>query len=220
MKRVRSAAAHGSCPRAANWREKGRSVGGDERVSLFGDARETGQISVESKPESLAASVAQGQETGLGGAGNMSIEGNELHRALKFGLRDRRDIAPRLPDMVRSRRVARQFLPIVRPIAAEPTIAIVEELWTRVWRLALNRIGGLVSRWVLHDVNEGWRKLTLSAAGLTSPTAVDGAHRPPACTLCRYRAEIWAERFALSPWRLAAYLSRSASVGMRPFGVI
>ena len=56
--------------------EKGRAVSGDERVSEFRDGRETGQVSVESKPESLAACVAQGQETGLGGAGNMSIGGN------------------------------------------------------------------------------------------------------------------------------------------------
>jgi len=58
---------------------------GDERVDEFRDCRETGQTSVESEPEALAARMGQGQETGLGSGGVMSIRRDELHRAPKIG---------------------------------------------------------------------------------------------------------------------------------------
>src|SRR5580658_4486061 len=100
---------------------------GDERISQFRNGRKTGQISVESEPESLAARVVQGQETGLGGAGAMSIGSDELHRALEFGLRDRRIL--RRHFLIRSifDAVAGEFLPVARPVAAEPTITVIDQ---------------------------------------------------------------------------------------------
>ena len=65
---------------------EGGTMRGDERVGPFRDGRETGQISIESEPESFAARVAQSYETGLGGAGVMSIGRYELHSALEIGL--------------------------------------------------------------------------------------------------------------------------------------
>ena len=59
---------------------------GDEGVSPLRDRGETGQMAVEREPESLAARVAQGQETGLGGAGAMSVGRNVLRGAPEFGL--------------------------------------------------------------------------------------------------------------------------------------
>ena len=132
---------------------------GDERVSQLRDARETGQISVESEPESLAARMAQGPETGLGGAGAISIGRDELHRALEFGLRDRRIL--RRYFLIRSEldAVAGEFLPVARPVAAEPTITVIDQPRPRTSGRRFDDLGGLTSGCVWHDIDRDWRRV-------------------------------------------------------------
>ena len=126
---------------------------GDERVSQFRDGRETGQFSVEREPESLAARVAQGQETGLGGTGLMSVGRDELHRALKIGERDRGILRRHFLIRPVIDAVARELLPVARPVAAEPAIAVIDQQWpgTDSWRFS--SVGGRISGCLLHDFN-------------------------------------------------------------------
>src|SRR5271154_7020181 len=106
-------------------------MGGDERVSPFRERRETGQMAVEREPESLAGRMAQGQETGLGCAGATSVWGDELHRAPEFGFRDGRILRCDLLIGPVFDPVACQLLPMARPVAAEPAVAVIDELRAR-----------------------------------------------------------------------------------------
>jgi hypothetical protein len=83
-----------------------------------------------------------------------------LHCALEFGFRNRRILRQDLLIGPVFDAVARQLLPIAGPITAKPAIAVIEELRPRAggWRF-----DGLVSGWLLHDINDRWRSLTLSA---------------------------------------------------------
>ena len=104
------------------------------------------------------------QETGLGAAGAPTVGGDELHRALELGFRDRRILRQDLLVGSVVDALARQFLPIARPIAAEPAIAVIEELRARTGGWPFNRIDGLVSGWLLHDINRALRPAHLVSA--------------------------------------------------------
>src|SRR5215469_8740941 len=102
-------------------------MSGDERVGPFRGGRETGNTTVESKPESSAGRVAEREETGLSRADATPVGGNELHRALEIGFRNggifSRDLLIRpVCDLLAGQRV-----PITRPINAEPAIAVIDE---------------------------------------------------------------------------------------------
>jgi hypothetical protein len=77
------------------------------------------------------------QETGLGAACAPAFRRDELHGALEFGFRDRRVLRQDLLIRAIVDALARQLLPIARPIGAEPAIAVIDELRPRIdgWRL-------------------------------------------------------------------------------------
>ena len=125
--------------------EEGRAALGDKGVSKFGDRRETGQVAVEGEPESFAGRMGQGQETGLGAARAPAVRRNELHRALKFRFRNRRILRQDLLIRPVFDAVARQLLPIARPIAAEPAVAVIDELRPRAGGWRFDGIDGLIS---------------------------------------------------------------------------
>ncbi len=104
---------------------------GDEGVSQFRDGREARQFSVEREPDSLAARVAQGQEAGLGGARALSVGRDVLHGALKVGERDRGILRRHFLIRPVIDSVAGELLPIARPVAAEPAIAVIDQSWPR-----------------------------------------------------------------------------------------
>jgi hypothetical protein len=58
--------------------------------------------------------------------------------------------------------LARQFLPIARPIAAEPAIAVIDELGPHA-RWPFSGIDGLISEYLLHDIT------TASAGSVRQP---------------------------------------------------
>jgi hypothetical protein len=70
--------------------------------------------------------MGERKETGLCAAGALAVGRNKLHSALEFCFGNRRVLRQDL--LIRSvfDAFARQFLPIARPIAAEPAIAVVE----------------------------------------------------------------------------------------------
>ena len=106
--------------------------------------------------------MGERQETGLGAAGALAVGRNELHRALEFGFRNCRVLRQDL--LIRSvfDALARQFLPIARPIAAEPAIAVIDELGPHAgW--PFSGIDGLISEYLLHDIT------TASASSLCQP---------------------------------------------------
>ena len=142
--------------------EEGRAAPGDKGVSKLRDRRETGQVAVESEPESFAARMGQRQETGLGAARAPAVGRDELHRALKFRFRNRRILRQDLLIRPVFDAVARQLLPIAGPIAAEPAVAVIEELRPRAGGWRFDRIDGVVCGWLLHNINDGWRPLTQS----------------------------------------------------------
>ena len=88
------------------------------------------------------------------------IDPNDSDRKLEFGFRNRRILRQDLLIGPVFDAVARQLLPIARPITAKPAIAIIEELRPPAGG---GRFDGLVSGWLLHDLNDRWRSLTLSA---------------------------------------------------------
>ena len=149
-----------SAPQEKAQAEEGRAVPGDKGVSEFGDGRETGQVPIESEPESLAGRMAERQETGLGGAGAPAIGLDELHRALEFGFRNRRILREHLLIGPVVDAVAGQPLPIARPIEAEAAIAVIEESRACAGGRRFAGICGLSSGRLLHDINRGWRSLT------------------------------------------------------------
>jgi len=130
---------------------KGRSVRGDKCVNQFRDNRETRQFSVQHEPKALAARVAQGQKTGLGGTGTMSVGRDELHCALKIGDWDcrisRRHVLIRpVIDAVTS-----ELLPIAHRVAAEPAITVIDQQGPRTGSRRFNYSGGLFSGYFFHD---------------------------------------------------------------------
>ena len=133
---------------------EGGTMRGDERVSPFGDGGETGQMAVESEPESFAGRVAQGQETGLGGAGAAPIGGDELHRALELGFRDGRILGRDLLIGPVFDLVAGQLLPVARPIGAEPAIAVIDELRARAGGSRLGGVGRRISGVLWHGIRD------------------------------------------------------------------
>ena len=100
---------------------------GGEGVSALGEPREPRYPPIKPQPQSLAACVTEGEETRLGGARAPPIGGDELHGALKVGDRYPRILGGGL--LVRSVRDAltRQPLPVVRPVGAEPALAVVDQ---------------------------------------------------------------------------------------------
>ena len=140
--------------------EECRAAPGDIGVSKFGYGRETGQVSVESEPESFAARMGKRQETGLSAAGAPAVGRDELHRPLEFGFRNRRILRQDLLVGSVVDAFAGQLLPIARPIAAEPAIAVIDELRPRMGDWRFDGIDGPISGYLLHDINEGWRPLT------------------------------------------------------------
>ena len=132
---------------------------GGERVSPLRDGRETGQLSIEGEPESFAARVAQGQETGLCGACVMSVGRDELHRTLKLSLWDRGILGRYF--LIRSvvDAVARELLPVPRPIAAESAVTVINQQRSRNGRLC-SGIGGLIFRCLLHDIYDDCCRVT------------------------------------------------------------
>ena len=112
---ARSAAARGPFPEHEAQAEKGWAALGDESVSQFGYWRQAGQVSVEREPESLAARMGERQEAGLGAARAPAVGGDELHRALEFGFRDRRILRQHLLVGSAFDTVARQLLPVAPP---------------------------------------------------------------------------------------------------------
>ena len=111
--------------------EEGWAALGDKGVSKFGGRRETGQVAVESEPEPFAGRMGKGQETRLGAAGAPAAGRDELHRALELGFGDRRILRENLLIGPVFDALARQLLPIARPIGAEPAVAVIEELRPR-----------------------------------------------------------------------------------------
>ena len=140
--------------------EEGRAAPGDKGVSKLGDGRESGQVSIESEPESFAARVAERQETCLGGAGAPAIGRDELHRALEFGFRNRGILREHLLIGPVVDAVAGQPLPIARPIEAEAAIPVIEKQRPCASGRRFAGICGLSSGRLLHDINRGWRSLT------------------------------------------------------------
>ena len=104
--------------------------------------------------------MSKRQETGLGAAGAPAVRRNELHRALELGFRNRRILRQDLLIGSVVDALARQLLPIARPIAAEPAIAVVDEQRPRAGGRPFNRFDGLISECLLHDINEGSRPYT------------------------------------------------------------
>src|ERR1700733_5440837 len=102
---------------------------GEEGVSPFRDGRETRQLSVKREPDSLAASVAQGQETSLGGARALSVGCDVLHGALKVSDCDRGILRRHVLVRPVIDSVAGELLPITRPVAAEPAIPVIDQSW-------------------------------------------------------------------------------------------
>ena len=84
------------------------------------------------------------KETGLCAAGALAVGRNELHRALEFGFRNCRVLRQDL--LIRSvfDAVAGQLLPIARPIAAEPAIAVIDELGPHAGCGRFSGIDGLI----------------------------------------------------------------------------
>ena len=89
----------------------------------------------------------------------MSVGRDVLHRALEFGVRRSSDIAPPLPDTAGIRRVAGEFLPVARPIAAEPAIAVIDQQRPRSGGGRFDGLGGLISGCVWHDIDRDWRRV-------------------------------------------------------------
>jgi hypothetical protein len=104
--------------------------------------------------------MSERKETGLCAAGALAVGRNELHRALEFCFRNCRVLRQDL--LIRSvfDAVAGQLLPIARPIAAEPAIAVIDELGPRFdgWPFS-GFDGGAFPEYLLHDVNEVSRLL-------------------------------------------------------------
>src|SRR5262249_22276555 len=91
--------------------EERRAAPGDKGVAKLRDGRETGKISIEREPESLAARVGQRQETRFGAARAPAARRDVSHRALKFGFRDGRVLRQDLLIGPVLDAVARQLLP-------------------------------------------------------------------------------------------------------------
>src|ERR1700690_1980024 len=89
--------------------------------------------------------MGERKETGLCAAGALAVGRNELHGALEFCFRNCRVLRQDL--LIRSvfDTVARQLLPIARPVAAEPAIAVIDELGPHAgW--PFSGVDGLISR--------------------------------------------------------------------------
>src|SRR5208283_710658 len=138
---------------------EGGTMRGDERVGPFRDGRETGQMAVESEPESFAGRVAERQETGLGGAGAALVGGDILHRPPELGFRYggilRHDllIGP-VFDLI-----AGQLLPVAGPIGAEPTIPVIDEPRARAQGWRVSGVGRRIFGVLWHDIRDDWRRV-------------------------------------------------------------
>ena len=155
---------------------EGGTMRGDERVSSLGDGGETGQMAVESEPESLAGRVAERQETGLGGAGAMPIGGDILHRPPEIGLRDGRMLRRDLLIGPVFDLIAGQLLPVAGPVEAEPAIAVINELRTLAGGWRFRSVGRLISGVLWHDIRDDWRRADTRRARLRTTI---GQRRPP-----------------------------------------
>jgi hypothetical protein len=71
--------------------------------------------------------MAQGKKARLSGAGMLSIGRDVLHATLKIGERDLRMLRRYVLIWLVIDGIARQFLPVPRPIDAEPAIGVVHE---------------------------------------------------------------------------------------------
>src|ERR1700674_892480 len=81
----------------------------------------------------------------------MSVGRDELHRTLKLSLRDRGILGRYF--LIRSvvDAVARELLPVPRPIAAESAVTVIDQQRSRNGRRC-SGIGGLIFRCLLHDI--------------------------------------------------------------------
>src|SRR6516164_8087886 len=100
---------------------------GREGISALGERRESRESAIEPQPHSLTASVTQREEARLGRARAPPIGSNELHRALKVGERYRRIPGRHLLVGTVRDTLARELLPVARPVAAEAAIAVVDQ---------------------------------------------------------------------------------------------
>ena len=111
----------------------------------------------------MPARVAQGQETGLGRTGMMSVRRDELHRALKIGQCDRGILLRHFLIRPVIDAVGRELIPVARPVAAEPAIAVIDQQRPATGSWRFNSIGGLISGYLLHDFDYNWRRPRASA---------------------------------------------------------
>jgi hypothetical protein len=104
-----------------------RAVCSGEGIGELRDCCESGQFSVERKPQRLAARVAQRQEARLSGARHSSVGGNVLHGVPEVRWWDLGKLRCHLLVWSVADTVAGELLPIARPIATESTIAVIDE---------------------------------------------------------------------------------------------
>src|ERR1700683_22139 len=100
---------------------------GHECIRQFRGRRESRKPSIERQPDSFAARMLEGQEAGLGGARSAPIGRDELHRALEVGEWNLRMLRCYLLIRPVADAVARQRVPIARPVAAEGAIAVIDQ---------------------------------------------------------------------------------------------
>ncbi len=144
-------------PEQAAQTKEGRAPLGDGGVSEFGYGREAGQISIQPKPELFARRMRNRQETGFGAAGAPAVGRDILHRALEFGFGNCRILRQDLLIGPILDAFARQLLPIARPIAAEPAVAVIDEPGPRARGWRFDATDGLFSGCLCHDINNAKR---------------------------------------------------------------
>ena len=96
-------------------------------------------------------------------AGMMSVGRDVLHGALKIGQRDRGILRRHFLIRPVIDAVARELLPVARPVAAEPAIAVIDQQRPATGSRRFNSIGGLISGYLLHDFDCKWRRPHASA---------------------------------------------------------
>src|SRR5262245_25705490 len=124
---------------------------------------------VEPEPECLASRVAQREKARLRCAGSAPGGCDVLHRALKLGFGDVGAVGRDFLVRPVFDGVAGELLPIARPVAAEPAIAVIDQdrAWTRSRRLC--RKCWLVCGCLLHVQRRGLLPKSPSTEGDPGP---------------------------------------------------
>ena len=112
-----------------------------------------GSLLYSASQKPLPARVAQGQETGLGRTGTMSVGRDELHRALKIGDWDRRILRRNFLIRPVIDTVASELFPVAHPVAAESAIAVINQQRPGTGNRRFRCVGRRISGCLLHDFN-------------------------------------------------------------------